>query len=67
MCASEKSGKLMRVLITTLWPTLEQTAAAYGLPIERVRRIGNLAVDVIARDATGADHAVGRYDGQRGH
>ena len=41
----------MPVLITTPFPTLEETAAAYGLPLEEARRIEKMALDALARRA----------------
>lgn len=41
----------MPVLITTPFPTLEETAAAYGMPIEEARKIEKLALEMLARDA----------------
>ena len=41
----------MPVLITTPFPTLEETAAAYGLPIEEARKIEKMALEAVARRA----------------
>ena len=41
----------MPVLITTPFPTLEETAAAYGMPIEEARKIEKMALDSLARRA----------------
>lgn len=41
----------MPVLITTPFPTLEETAAAYGMPIEEARKIEKMALDSFARRA----------------
>ena len=41
----------MPVLITTPYPTLEETAKAYGMPLEEARKVEKLVLDMLDRDA----------------